>query len=231
MLIIGHRGACGYEPENTLRSMRKALELGVGMVEFDVYCCKSGELVVIHDETVDRTTNGHGYVWGMTLAELKALDAGQGEQIPTLQELLDCVDKKCAVNIELKGAGTALPVAEAIEHAMADHGWAKEQFCVSSFNHQELLKFHQQSPGVAIGALYDGIPLNYAAFAEPLGASTVNLCVDFIDREFVEDAHRRGLEVYVWTVNSEADTRRMAELGVDGLFTNYPDKTRGYLAK
>ena len=94
MIIIGHRGAMGYEPENTLRSFQKALDLGVDMIEFDVHLCKSGELVVFHDEKVNRTTNGQGYIAQKSLEKLKELDAGQGEKIPTLEEVLDLVKGK-----------------------------------------------------------------------------------------------------------------------------------------
>jgi glycerophosphoryl diester phosphodiesterase len=226
MVIIGHRGACGYEPENTLRSFRRALELGVDAVELDVYHCRSGELVVIHDETVDRTTNGRGYVVEMSLDQLRVLDAGKGEKVPTLAEVFDCVAGQCDVNIELKGSSTAEPVAELLAEYVARFGWQYSQFSVSSFNHIELMEFHRLQPEVATGALYDGIPLGYAAFAEPLGVRSVNLSLDFIDQKFVDDAHNRGLLVYVWTVNNETDVRRMLNFGVDGLFTNYPDLAR-----
>ena len=115
MIRIGHRGAMGYEPENTLRSFKKALALKVDMIEFDVYVCKTGEVVVIHDDKVDRTTNGKGYVVQKTLQELTSLDAGKGEKIPLLEEALDCINKKVQVNIELKGEGTAEPVYKIIQ--------------------------------------------------------------------------------------------------------------------
>jgi glycerophosphoryl diester phosphodiesterase len=115
MQIIGHRGASGYEPENTLRSFQKAIDLGVEMIELDVYTCKSGELVVMHDDKVNRTTNGNGYVFNMTLTELKTLDAGKGEKVPTLVEVFDLINKKIAINVELKGEGTAESTAELIQ--------------------------------------------------------------------------------------------------------------------
>jgi len=102
-LKIGHRGAMGYEPENTLRSFKKALDLKVDMIELDVYVCKSDELIVIHDDKVDRTTNGQGYVVNKTFEELRTLDAGKNEKIPTLSEVLNLVNRKAKLNIELKG--------------------------------------------------------------------------------------------------------------------------------
>ena len=113
-LKIGHRGACGYEPENTLRSFKKALDLGVDTIELDVHKTKDEATVVIHDEKVDKTTNGTGFVADKSLEEIKKLDAGKGEKIPTLEEVLDLVNRKAQVNIELKGEGTARPVADII---------------------------------------------------------------------------------------------------------------------
>ena len=157
MLKIGHRGAMGHEPENTLCSFQKALELGVDMIELDVYVLKTGELVVIHDDKVDRTTNGHGYVIDKSFKEIRSLDAGQGEKIPTLNEVFGLVDKKVPINVELKGEGTAIPVAKLIEQYINDKGWTEEHFLVSSFDHPELKKFKELKPNIRIGALITGI--------------------------------------------------------------------------
>lgn len=224
MITIGHRGAMGYEPENTLNSFKKALILGVDMVEFDVYVCATGEVVVIHDDKVNRTTNGKGYVFDKTFGELRSLDAGNGQLIPTLEEVLDLVDRKAMVNVELKGAGTAKPVQLILEKYVKENGWSYADFMVSSFNHHELEAFHRLCPEVKIGALLTGIPLDYAMFAQRLGAHSVNLCQEFINKEFVDDAHQRGLKVFVWTVNDEDDIERMKALGVDGMFSNFPDR-------
>ncbi len=129
MKIIGHRGACGYEPENTISSFKKALELGVDAIELDVYVLGRGELVVIHDDKVDRTTNGKGYVLDYSFEELRKLDAGNGQTIPTLEEVLDLVNMKTSVNIELKGTGTAKAVASTIYNYLAK-GWSEEQLMV-----------------------------------------------------------------------------------------------------
>ncbi|MDD5342518.1 MAG: glycerophosphodiester phosphodiesterase family protein [Patescibacteria group bacterium] len=224
IIRIGHRGACGYEPENTLRSFRKAIELGVEMTEFDVYVCATGELVVIHDDKVDRTTNGTGYVFKKTFSELRQLDAGQGEKIPTLEEVLDVINRKAKVNIELKGVGTAKPVAETIIRYQKEKGWLIDDFLVSSFNHHELKAFHDLLPEIPIGALITGIPLNYAEFAEKLGAQFVNVSMEFVTREFVDDAHQRGLKIAVFTVNEPDDFELIKAMGVDGVFSNFPDR-------
>lgn len=221
---FGHRGAAGYEPENTIKSFKKALELNVDAVELDVYVCKSGELVVIHDDKVDRTTDGEGYVIEKTLDELRSLDAGNGEKIPILSEVFDLINKQVKINIELKGAGTAKPVYELIENYVEEKDWKYDDFIISSFNHYELKKFNRLNPEVKIGALITGIPIGLAEFAEKVNADSVNLCIEFINQEFVDDAHNRGMKVNVWTVNDLDDIERMKNLNVDGMFSNFPDR-------
>lgn len=224
MIKIGHRGALGYAPENTLKSFQKALKLNVDAVELDIYVCKTGELVVIHDDKVDRTTNGNGYVIEKTFEELRSLDAGDGEKIPTLEEVLDLIDKKVRVNIELKGVGTAKPVYELIENYVKNKDWKYDDFLISSFNHYELSEFNELNPEIEIGALLTGIPIGFAEFAEKVNASYVNPCIEFINKEFVDDIHYRGMKVFVWTVNDLDDIKRMKDLGVDGIFSNFPDR-------
>ena len=182
MLKIGHRGAAGYEPENTLRSFQKALALKVDVIEFDVYVCQTGEIVIIHDDKVNRTTNGHGYVREKTFNELRELDAGQGEKIPTLPEALDLINRQAKVNIELKGVDTAEPVAELIKNYVQEKNWQSEDFLVSSFNHYELQKFSKLCPAVKIGAIITGIPINLAEFGEKIKAHSVNLSQEFINQ-------------------------------------------------
>ncbi len=223
-LVIGHRGACGYEPENTLRSFEKAIALGAHMVELDVHRCRTGELVVIHDNRLERTTNGSGYVAEKTLDELRALDAGGGERIPLLREVVERVGARAAINIELKGAGTAGPVSELIERTVGSGGYDTGHFLVSSFDHRELARFAEINRRVRIGALVEGVPLGLAAFAQELGAFAVNAGLDFVTDEFVADAHRRGMRFFVYTVNHSEDIDRMRYMGVDGIFTNYPDR-------
>jgi len=224
MLRIGHRGACGYAPENTLASFKKALELSVDYVELDVSLSRDGYLVVIHDDKVDRTTNGTGLVIEKTLKELKQLDAGNGEKIPTLQEVLDLIDKKAKVNIELKGEKTARAAAQIIEKYAQTKGWSYNDFLVSSFNHQELHAFKTLKPQVKIGALIVGIPLNYARFGKDLKAYAINISMEFINKRFVDAAHTHGLKVLVFTVNDKDDIERMKNLKVDGIFSNFPDR-------
>lgn len=226
MMYIGHRGAVDLAPENTLRSMEAALESGVEMIEFDVSLCKSGEAVVMHDLDVDSRTDGTGPILDFTLEELKRLDAGEGERIPTLQEVIDRIDGRCPLNIEIKGPGSGEAVAEAIAREI-DKGRASDSFLVSSFNHVELKRFSGLMPGIRTGLLLGCLPLSLARMAEEIGAWSVNLDKELLSAEIVEDAHARGLKVLVFTVNTPRDLERMKALSVDGVFTNDLYRLRG----
>ena len=226
IMIIGHRGASGHVPENTLASFAKALEMEADAIELDVHLAKSGELVVIHDYSVDRVSNGKGIVAHKTLAELKEYTLEQGEKIPTLDEVCDLIDKRCIINVELKGPSTAKPVAELIRKRVQEKGWSYGHFFVSSFNHHELYAFHQLLPEVQTGALLEGVPLRYAEFAEDVGATHVVLCGYSVTPAFIEDIHNRGLQIFVYTVNELKDMKLLKKMGVDGIITNYPDRGR-----
>ena len=222
-LCFGHRGAMGYAPENTLLSIKKALALGVKWIEVDVYHVDD-KLIVIHDDRLERMTNGTGYVQEQSLDYLRSLDAGEGEQIPLLEEILDTIDGRAGINIELKGIGTATPVVKMIRDYINKKSWSLDNFLVSSFNHIELSKAKEIFPELKIGALMCAMPVDYAVFAEKLNAYSVNLSIEFVNREFVTDAHNRGLKVFVYTVNHPDDIKKMYDINVDGVFTNYPDR-------
>ena len=229
LLCIGHRGAMGHAPENTLISVRKALELGARCLEVDVYYV-DGELVVYHDDRLERTTNGVGYVEQQTFAYLRSLDAGGGQKIPTLAEVCQAVGPRAGLNIELKGEGTAAPVAELLSGLIAS-GWQKERFLVSSFNHIELSEMKRLHADIRIGALIRCVPVSGASFAEELGAFSVHPCVEFVNQWFVDDAHQRGLKVFVYAVDHVEDIARMQSLGVDGVFTGYPERVLEHYAQ
>lgn len=222
-LKIGHRGAKGYVPENTLASLKKAMDLDVDIIEFDVQVCKSGELVLIHDDTVDRTTNGTGYVKDLTLTDLKSLDAGEGETIPTLDEALDLIDHKFKTYIELGNVSTARPVHDTIQKYLK-RGWKNDDFIVGSFNHPELINFIKINPDVETAAIYYGIPADLAASAKEMGASILVPCRDMITQDFIDDAHTKKLKVYVYTVNEPYDIEMIKKMGVDGIFSDFPDR-------
>ena len=223
LFCFGHRGARGHEPENTLRSVRKALELGADGIEVDVYLA-DGQLVVIHDDTLERTTNGVGRVAEKSFAYLRSLDAGHGEPIPTLAEVFDTVNRRAVINVELKGPGTAAPVAQLIGQYVQSGGWRHEDFLVSSFDLAQIQTIKRLQPGIRTGALIEKVPPGLAAFAEQLGAWSVHPRKRCVSPELVADAHRRGLKVFVFTINRPADIAFMQTLGVDGVFTDYPER-------
>jgi glycerophosphoryl diester phosphodiesterase len=221
---IGHRGAMGHQPENTLASFQKALDLKVDAIELDVYKCKTGELVVIHDDRLERTTNGKGYTEEHTLCELKKLDAGNGNVIPTLNEALDLMDNQVLVNIELKGENTAEEVAKVIRNYVNNKNWNSDNFLVSSFDQPELNKFKIDYPEINIGVLLEGIPLDYSKIAVNMNAYSIHLSINFINQKFIDDAQKNKLKVYVYTVNENDDILKMRKMGVDGVFCNFPER-------
>jgi glycerophosphoryl diester phosphodiesterase len=226
MIIIGHRGAMGYEPENTLRSFQKAIDLQVDMIEFDVHLCKTGELIIIHDDDVNRTTDGQGFVAKKSLAELKELDAGKGEKIPTLEEVLDLIDRKIKVNIELKGPNTAEPTLKVIKKYIKKKKWTYNDFLVSSFDSPELEILRNLDEQIDVAVAIDRDPLDYIEFSQKLKAYSIHPIISATDKKFIEIAHKNNLKVFVWTVESK-EVQRMKEIGVDGIFVNYPDRLDG----
>ena len=228
LFCFGHRGARGHEPENTLRSVRRALALGANGIEVDVHLA-DGRLMVIHDETLNRTTNGTGRVAKKTFAELRALDAGKGERIPTLEEVFDTVSRRAVVNVELKGPGTAAPVARLIEEYVRTRGWQWADFLVSSFDHAQIEAVKNLRPEIRTGALVEKTPRGLAAFAEKIGAWSLNPGQRCVTPELVADAHARGLKVFVYTVNRPQEIAALAALGVDGVFTDFPERVADFL--
>lgn len=223
MQIIAHRGASGLAPENTLKAIALALELGVGAIELDVQQA-DGELWVFHDRRLERCTDGHGVLSHQSRDYLASLDAGQGERIPTLWQVMALVAGRCELHIELKGANTAEPVAALTRRAEAELGFTPAHWVISSFHHPELAHFARLRPELRLGALTASLPLHGARFAEELGAWSLNCDVDFVDDTLVADAHRRGLKILVYTVDEVSDGRALASMGVDGIFTNRPDR-------
>ncbi len=223
MIAIGHRGAKGHLPENTLPSFAWAIELGLPWIELDVHLVE-GRLVVIHDDELERTTNGQGLIRDASLNYLRSLDAGGGQMVPFLEEVLDLVDRRCRVNIELKGRGTARATAALIRKYQTK-GWQTDDFLVSSFNHHELLRFKRALPTVRRGLLFNHLPrcgvLPYARLFRPY---SLNIRLNTVRAGFVSRAQRAGYRVFVYTVNEEQDIARMSELGVDGVFSDYPER-------
>ena len=223
-LCIGHRGAAGHEPENTLRSIRRALELGAHGVEVDARFI-DGELIVFHDDRLDRTTNARGAVSRQNFAHLRTLDAGKGERIPTLREVFETVDRRAFINVELKGRHTAAPVQALIAEFLDRRGWSAEHFLVSSFHRRELRAL--TDPRIRIGLLLTKPTPLYHVSARRVRAWSVHPAVRFTTEHFVADAHRRGLKVVPYTANSFEDIARIRAAGADGVFTDFPERVAG----
>jgi glycerophosphoryl diester phosphodiesterase len=197
--------------------------MGARWIELDVYVAEN-ELIVFHDDRLERTTNGSGEVIESSLEYLRSLDAGKGQRIPFLTEVFDLVDGKAGINIELKGPGTAPHVALLLSRLLMTTQWNSDNFIVSSYDHAELLEFSEKMPQVRTGVLTSTIPPGYAKFAESLQAWSVHASLGCVNHEFIHDAHRRGKKLFVYTVNHPEDYRRLRELGVDGVFTDFPDR-------
>lgn len=224
IIKIGHRGACAYEPENTLRSFAKAIELQADMIELDVRLSSDGQLFVIHDESLERTTNGTGYVFDKTFDELKSFDAGKGEKIPLLREALDLVNKKIAVNIELKDSDALEKVLILIEEYVTQKGWLYENFIISSFNHYDLWKIKNINPQIRIGALAEIVPVDFVKFAKEMKAYSVHVKPEFVEEKFVNDMHENEMKIFVYTLNDPNQIEKMKSLSIDGIFSDFPDR-------
>ena len=217
MLRIGHRGARAYEPENTLRSFRKALEIGVDAVEFDVRKTKDNQLIVIHDPDVKRTTDGEGLVNELTLEEIKGFSAEKGEKIPTLQEALDFLDTKVKIVIELKETGYEDKVlAEVHEKGL------EKNVVVVSFKEEALRKVKELNGEVETGLIYVKHK-NPVKAALDLQASYLLPLYRFTHSANVRKAHENGLKVIVWTINTPEEVAEYQKKGVDGIASDKPD--------
>lgn len=224
--VFGHRGARGHAPENTLLGLDTGIRLGASWLEFDVQRHPEGALLLMHDLTLDRTTDGHGPLDTQPLEALRRLDAGDGQQIPTLEEALELIEQRAGANIELKRAdGTGLAVAALLRRYLAA-GWAAERFLVSSFHLPELWEFKQAAPEIPVAPLLEGVPLDWAGCAQELAAAAVHLSSEFLDARLIADAHARGCRVHVYTVNDPQQMRTLRAAGIDGVFTDYPDRAR-----
>ena len=215
-LVIGHRGATGYEPENTLRSFEKALQLGCSWIELDVHVVDD-QIVVIHDDDLSRTTNGFGLVSTSSFKYLRSLDAGKGEQVPTLQEVMELIGQRCRVNVELKGKGTARVLSTLLRKRSSN----RDQFLVSSFDHSELA---QMDPQFRRGAIWDQRINSLVRKTIELSADTLVVERSLISASLVEEAQGANLQVFGYTINESSDVREMLRLGLNGIFTDFPDQ-------
>ena len=223
MLKIGHRGAMGHETENTIASIHKAIALGVDMIEIDVFQLKSGELVVFHDEMLDRLTNATGRIEDFTLDELQKVIVKGNHHIPTLEEVIQTIHQSVPLNIELKGKNTAKPTFFLLEK-FYPKGWTKADFIISSFKWNELEIFRKLDNQIPIAVLTEENPLDALAISKKLKAVALNPFWKTLTKENVERIQQAGLKVFTFTVNEPEDIKTVTTLGVDGIFCNFPER-------
>jgi Glycerophosphoryl diester phosphodiesterase len=218
-LTIGHRGVMGVEPENTLRSFVRAEQAGMDAIELDLHLSKDGALAVMHDADVDRTTDGKGPIAEKTLAELRALDAGQGERVPVFEEVLDAVSSP--VQAEIKDVAAARALAD----VMLRRGLVG-RVEVSSFHDEAVAEIARLVPGVRTVLIASRWKGDVVDRAKAVGAKALALNIRRLTLEVVEQAHREGLRVIGWVVNTQDHLRLVRALGLDGATTDYPEIRR-----
>jgi len=219
VLRIGHRGASGHAPENTVAAIQKGIALGVDFVEIDVRCTADGVLVVLHDETVNRTTDGKGRVDRLCLRDLEKLNAGNGEHIPTLEEVLKIAAGKTGLMLELKIKGIAQQTVEAVREARF-----RDPVIYASFLHEELTHVRTVDVDAALMVLFGGLSHATVSRAVKYGPSYVGLRHDKVTRTLVDSFHRADVLVVVYTANASRDIEHALSLDVDGVISNFPER-------
>ena len=231
--IIGHRGASYYAPENTLASLRKAAELNIPWVEFDVVLTRDGQPIILHDETLDRTTNGQGKVVNTTYSDIQKLDAGnwfssefRGEKIPTLAEYLVCADQLgLGINVEIKPTpGAEVATAEATIQALKHHySFTKEKLLVSSFSLESLETVRKMDANLPIGLLLDEWTSNWQQMVVLLNCLSLNIERTMLLPENIDEVKKWVKYVLVYTVDDVDEAKKLYQWAVDSLFSNRPD--------
>lgn len=223
-LNLAHRGASGYAPENTLSAIHLAQEMGADGVEIDVHLTADDHVVLLHDDTLDRTSTGLGAVQEKELTAVQKLDAGSwfsasfaGETIATLQQALTCGQDRLYFNIEIKWSPTVARLAAAVADIL--HRLLPSGLAVTSFDASALMEMKRLAPEIPLGLIFEGQTVDPASCPWPILSADFHL----VDRVFVQSCHASHKKLYVWTVNEIADMERMIELGVDAVMTNYPD--------
>lgn len=230
-LNIAHRGASAYEPENTLRAFRRAMALGADMSELDLHLSRDGALVVMHDYSVDKTTNGRGAIKDLPLAEIKQLDAGQGERVPTLQEVIDLVRGRNGVYIELKAEGTPRAMVDLLR---ANQFTAPAQVIAGSFQPALVSETKQIAPELKVSLLVGPVlpAPELIEMAHQAHADYIHLCWEsrapnphkLLTPELLNAIRAAGLGIVLWHEERDEELRVLRTLDVDGICTNTPDK-------
>ncbi len=223
-LVIGHRGAKGYVAENTIPSIKKAIELGVDGIEIDVFKCGSGEIVVFHDLMLDKLTDFGGYIEQMPLDSLKKAKVLGSYEIPTLNEVMDLIDGSLILNIELKGSNTAIPTNDLLQDYFNETSWDSSKIIISSFKWDELNLFYTLNKEVPIAVLTDDDPLDAIPFAKKINAYAINPKHSLLTKKNSEKIKDEGIKLFPWTVNEPNDIELMISLGVEGIITDFPDR-------
>ncbi|MFV2071941.1 MAG: glycerophosphodiester phosphodiesterase [Thermoanaerobaculales bacterium] len=231
--VIAHRGFSGRAPENTLASISEAIAIGADMVEIDVTLTADGHVVVIHDNKVQRTTDGHGPVAGFTLAELQQLDAGSwfaprfaGERIPTLDQVLEAVDGRILLNVEIKSKAVPDGVAGTVAAAIQARGM-EHQVIVSSFSSQALGEMRSAAPEISTAVLYNPKlhrGMDPVEIVTGLGASMLNVKASRLTDEMLRRCREHGIPVGIYTIDKSKKMRRFLDRGVHAIITNRPDR-------
>ncbi|MFT7335409.1 MAG: glycerophosphoryl diester phosphodiesterase [Porticoccaceae bacterium] len=224
MLKIGHRGARGHEPENTLIGFQKAIDMHVDRIELDVHLSSDNELMVIHDETVDRTTDGKGLVNQFSLPELKRFRIEKQHAIPTLSDVLNLIDQRCDINIELKSYETADKVVDLIEKYISEKNWNYNQFLVSSFDWNALQQVNLLNSKIAIGVLTETNLELALAFAKFIQAKSIHPYFHLVNEENTARIQEQGFQVFPWTVNEIEDIKKIKTYNVNGIISDFPDR-------
>jgi len=219
VLRIGHRGACGYSPENTLVSIEQAIALGCAFTEVDIRRTSDDELVLLHDERVNRTTNGRGRVSALTLSDIRKLDAGGGQSPPTLGDVLKTANGRIGLILELKTGGLAYDVCATVRAS----GFNRSVI-YASFLQEELQHVRRANPNAQTMILFKRPPSNPGTAAMKLQATHVGLRIDTVTTSLVTALHTRDLLVFTYTANTPAEIERMKLLGVDGIISDFPDR-------
>lgn len=232
MFLYAHRGASGYAPENTMASFKKAIEMGAKGIELDVQLSKDGVVMIMHDDTLNRTSDGRGRLEDYTLEELKKFDAGswfseefKGEKIPTLEELLQILPEEFTLNIEFKpDKKHAKTMAEEVYKILKKYNYSKN-IILSSFYHETLKYYREFDKEIRMGMLFEFDMINICSYVKNSGINPVslNIAKEFVDEKFVKDAHECGLKVAIYTVNTVDKIKKLESIGVDEIFCNYPD--------
>lgn len=227
MLILGHRGVAGHSPENTIASFRTAIEMGLDGVEFDVRLTADQVPVVIHDATLDRTTSASGIVNELTLEELIDRTSSEDCVIPLLVDVLMEVCGFPLINVELKECTAWKPTLAVLAEAVANHRIRPSQILITSFELEAIRSLCQVTDQFPVGLLTKGLPdETFWSLADELKATSVNIDLASVDQAFVDRAHKGDILVMVYTVNESWQAARMLSLGVDAIFSDFPDRVR-----